>query len=411
MEKRRVVVTGMGIIGPVGNNAKEFWANIKAGVNGIDRITHFDTAQHKCIMGGEVKNFVYPDKRAAKRLDLTSQYALTAAEEAVKDSGIVAGENADPYRIGVYGNTGVGGINVIEEEARKVESKGVRFVSPLMVPMSVPNMMSGNISIAHGIKGASLGITTACATGNHTIGEAFHNIVNGYHDVMVAGGTEAPFAEASFAGFANMKALSTRTDRNRCCTPFDKERDGFIMGEGSAIFVLEELEHAKERGAHIYAEIAGYGATSDAYHITMPDPEGVGDAKAMEIAMTEAGIKPSDINYINAHGTGTPYNDLYEIVAIKRAMGQDAYNIPVSSTKSMTGHSLGAASAMEAFISIMAIVDEFIPATINYKVLDEELDLDYVPNEGRNAELNYVLSNALGFGGHNAVLILKKWSE
>ncbi len=411
MANRRVVVTGMGIIGAVGHNAQEFWENIKNGVNGIDKITHFDTTEHKCIMGGEVKNFEFPDKRAAKRLDLTSQYALVAAEEAMKDSGIAAGKNVDPYRIGVYCSTGVGGINVIESEARKVENKGVRFVSPLMVPMSVPNMMAGNLSIAHGIKGSSLGINTACATGNHTIGEAFHNIINGYHDVMLAGGTEASFAEASFAGFANMKALSTRVDRNRCCTPFDKERDGFIMGEGSAMFVLEELEHAKARGAHIYAEIAGYGVTSDAYHITMPDPEGSGDARAMRMAMDEAGITPSEIDYINAHGTGTPYNDLYETIAIKKAMGDAAFNIPVSSTKSMTGHALGAASAIEAFISIMAAVDGFIPPTINYEVPDEELDLDYVPNKGRSSELKYVLSNALGFGGHNAVIIFKKWSE
>ena len=411
MAGRRVVVTGMGVIGAVGNNSQEFWTNIKNGVNGIDKITHFDTTEHKCIMGGEVKNFEFPDKRAAKRLDLTSQYALVTSDEAMKDSGIVAGENVDPYRIGVYCSTGVGGITVIESESRKVESKGVRYVSPLMVPMCVPNMMAGNVSIAHGIKGSSFGLNTACASGNHTIGEAFHNIVHGYHDVMLAGGTEASFSDAAFAGFANMKALSSRSDKNRCCTPFDKERDGFIMGEGAAMFVLEELENAKARNAHIYAEIVGYGATSDAHHITMPDPEGAGDARAMQIAMAEAGISPSDIDYINAHGTGTPYNDLYETIAIKRAMGDAAKNIPVSSTKSMTGHALGAASAMEAFISIMAIVDGFIPPTINYEVPDEELDLDYVPNKGRDADLNYVLSNALGFGGHNSVVIFKKWSK
>lgn len=411
MTGRRVVVTGMGIVGPLGNNGKDFWQGIREGRNGIDQIRHFDTTEHKCCMGAEVKGFEFPDKRAAKRLDETSQYALVAAKEAMDDSGLEVGRDVDPYRVGTYISTGVGGIQIIESEAQKVVTKGVRFISPLMVPTTVPNMVAGNVSIEFGAKGASFGIVSACASGNHSLGEAFRSIVHGYHDVMIAGGTEASFAEASFAGFANMKALSKRTDRDRCCTPFDKERDGFIMAEGSAILILEELEHAQARGAKIYAEIVGYGATSDAYHITMPDPEGEADAKAMTMAMEEAGIGPSDISYINAHGTGTPMNDKYETAAIKRAMGEQAYKIPVSSTKSMTGHALGAAGAIEAFISIRALNDGFIPATINYRVPDEDCDLDIVPNEGRNAELKYVLSNALGFGGHNGVVIFKKWED
>ena len=411
MSDRRVVITGMGVIGPVGNNSYDFWEGIRHEVNGIGQITHFDTTGHKSCMGAEVKGFEYPDKRAAKRLDLSSQYALTAVREAMEDSGLKAGENVDPYRLGVIGGTGIGGIMTLERETKKAMERGVSRVSPLMVTMTVPNMIAGNISIETGARGISMGVTTACATGTHAIGEAFRHIKSGAYDAMIAGGAEASFADVSFAGFANMTALSTRNDPNRCSTPFDKERDGFVMGEGAAFLILEDLEHAKARNAHVYAEVVGYGATSDAYHITMPDPEGEGNAKAMEMALAEAGIKPEDISYINAHGTGTPYNDKFETNAIKKVFGEAAYKIPVSSTKSMIGHLLGAAGAVEAFICVKALEDGYIPATITLEVPDEECDLDYVPNKGRNADLEYALSNSLGFGGHNGVLILKKWKE
>lgn len=408
MEKR-VVVTGLGVIGPVGNNSADFWDGIRSGKNGIDIVTKLDVRQHKARLGGEVKGFEYHDRRAAKRLDLSVQYAMTAAAEAAADSGLEAGKNIDPYRYGVYGSAGIGGLITLERESVKCAEKGVKWVSPLMIPMTIPNMVSGNISIMTGAKGATMSIATACATGTHSIGEAFRSIKHGYHDAILAGGTEAPFADVAYAGFANMTALTTVTDKERASIPFDAERSGFVMGEGSAFLVLEELEHARARGAHIYAEITGYGATSDAYHITMPDPEGTGDAKAMELAMEESGIGPEDIDYINAHGTSTPYNDKFETAAIKKAFGDAAYRVAVSSTKSMTGHLLGAAGAIEAFICVKALEDGYIPATINYKEADPELDLDYVPNEGRKVGLQYVMSNSLGFGGHDGVLIMKKW--
>lgn len=408
MEKR-VVVTGLGVIGPVGNNSADFWDGIRSGKNGIDIVTKLDVQQHKARLGGEVKGFEYHDRRAARRLDLSVQYAMTAAAEAAADSGLEAGKNIDPYRYGVYGSAGIGGLITLERESVKCAEKGVKWVSPLMIPMTIPNMVSGNISIMTGARGATMSIATACATGTHSIGEAFRSIKHGYHDAILAGGTEAPFADVAYAGFANMTALTTVTDKERASIPFDAERSGFVMGEGSAFLVLEELEHARARGAHIYAEITGYGATSDAYHITMPDPEGAGDAKAMELAMEESGIGPEDIDYINAHGTSTPYNDKFETAAIKKAFGDAAYRVAVSSTKSMTGHLLGAAGAIEAFICVKALEDGYVPATINYKEADPELDLDYVPNEGRKAVLQYVMSNSLGFGGHDGVLIMKKW--
>ena len=408
MEKR-VVITGLGVVGPVGNNLEDFWQGIREGRNGIGPVTKLDTSKHKATMGAEVKGFEYPDRRAAKRLDLSVQYALTAAEEAVKDSGLAAGENIDPYRLGVYGSAGIGGLMTLESESVKCAEKGPRRVSPLMIPMTIPNMVSGNISIQTGAKGATMSIATACATGTHSVGEAFRSIKYGWHDAIIAGGTEAPFADVAYAGFANMTALTASEDPDRASIPFDADRDGFVMGEGSAFLVLEEMEHAVNRGAHIYAEVVGYGATSDAHHITMPDPEGAGDAMAMGIAMKEAGIEPEDVDYINAHGTSTKYNDSFETMAIKRAFGQTAYNVPVSSTKSMTGHLLGAAGAIEALICTKAVEEGFIPATINYKNPDPELDLDYVPGQGRQADLRYVMSNSLGFGGHNGVIILKKW--
>ncbi len=408
---KRVVVTGIGAVTPVGNNGNDFWNNIKKGVNGIDKITSFDTSNHKACMGGEVKGFEFEDKRAAKRLDRSCQFGITAALEAVEDSGLVSGENVNPYRFGVYAATGIGGITTLEEEVAKAtlrEEKGPKGVSALLVPMVIPNILAGNISIATNAKGSCFGVVSACAAGTHGIGEAYRHIKHGYADVMLAGGAEASFAPVCFAGFANMKALSTVADKNRCSVPFDKEREGFVMGEGSGFLILEELEHAKARGAEIYGEIVGYGSTSDAYHITSPSLDGEGAVEAMKMAINEAGITPEDIDYINAHGTGTPLNDQIETKAIKQVFGADT-KVAVSSTKSMTGHLLGAAGAIEAIISVKAVQDGFIPPTINYRVPDEELDLDYVPNEGREQKLKYVMSNSLGFGGHNGCLIFKEY--
>lgn len=408
--ERRVVVTGMGAITPLGNNVELFWENIKDGINGIDLITHFDTDQQKSIMGGEIKNFEYHDKRQAKRLDLFSQYGLTAAIEASNQSGLVSGDNIDPKRFGVLAGTGIGGISTLENEVRKAEEKGVSRVSALLVPMVIPNILAGNIAIEMKAKASCLGLVTACSAGTHSIGEAYRTIKHGYSDAIIAGAAEAAFAPTCFSGFANMTALSTRKDRNRCSTPFDKERDGFIMGEGAGFLILEELSHAINRGATIYGEVAGYGTSCDAYHLTSPSPNGEGAAEAMKLAIEDAGITPKDIGYINAHGTGTPYNDLFETLAIKTVFGEKT-DVPISSTKSMTGHLLGAAGAIEGIIAIKAIEDSFIPPTINLDVPDPECDLDYVPHKGRSKTLNYVLSNSLGFGGHNGSLIFKKYQE
>ena len=398
----------MGAVTPLGNTAADFWAGIREGKNGIDTITHFDISLQKAIMGGEVKDFTYEDFREGKRMDRSSQFGVTAAKEAMKDSGLVSGENIHPYRLGVLAGTGIGGIMTLESEVTKAVDKGVGRVSALLVPMVIPNILAGNVAIALQAKGSCLGMVTACAAGTHGIGEAYRAIRHGYLDAIVAGAAEAAFAPVCFAGFANMTALSTRTDRNRCSTPFDKERDGFVMGEGAGMLVLEELEHALARGAEIYGEIAGYGTTCDAYHLTSPSPEGEGAAEAMRMAIRDAGLNPEDVDYINAHGTGTPYNDLFETRAVKTVFGSDT-KVPISSTKSMTGHLLGAAGAIEAIVCLKAINDGFLPATINYQIPDEELDLDYVPNQGREAEVNVVLSNSLGFGGHNGTLLFKKY--
>ena len=405
---RRVVITGMGAVTPLGNTVADFWAGIREGKNGIDTITHFDISVQKAIMGGEVKDFTYEDFREGKRMDRSSQFGVTAAKEAMKDSGLVSGENIHPYRLGVLAGTGIGGIMTLETEVTKAVDKGVGRVSALLVPMVIPNILAGNVAIALQAKGSCLGMVTACAAGTHGIGEAYRAIRHGYLDAVVAGAAEAAFAPVCFAGFANMTALSTRTDRNRCSTPFDKERDGFVMGEGAGMLVLEELEHALDRGAQIYGEIGGYGTTCDAYHLTSPSPEGEGAAEAMKMAIRDAGLNPEDVDYINAHGTGTPYNDLFETRAVKTVFGSDT-KVPISSTKSMTGHLLGAAGAIEAIVCLKAINDGFLPATINYQIPDEELDLDYVPNQGREAEVNVVLSNSLGFGGHNGTLLFKKY--
>ncbi|MDD5986424.1 MAG: beta-ketoacyl-ACP synthase II [Eubacteriales bacterium] len=408
----RVVITGMGAVTPLGNTAEESWQGICEGRNGIDKITTFDTdamGGHKCIMGGEVKNFVYPDKRAARRLDKTSQFSLVAAGEAMTQSGIVSGENVDPYRFGIMAASGIGGIQTLESQiAKSAVRDKIRTVSALMIPMSIINLIAGNLSIEFQAKGSCLGIVTACASGTHAIGEAFRNIKHGYADVMIAGGAESAFAPICFSGFENMTATTTRTDKDRCSTPFDKERDGFVMGEGAAYFVLESLEHAQARGAEILGEVAGYGSTCDAYHITAPSPDGTGAAGAMKLALQEAGLQPENIDYINAHGTGTPLNDSAETQSVKLVFGEHTA-IPMSSTKGNTGHLLGAAGAIEGIFCVQAMRDSFIPPTINLKVPDPALDLDYVPNEGRRAELHYTMSNNLGFGGHNGSLILKKY--
>lgn len=406
---KRVVITGLGAVSPVGNNAQDTWDSIRNGRHGIAEITLFDLKNHKVTMGAEVKNFDYGDKRAAKRLDRVSQFALTAAREAIASSGIISGENVNPDRFGVYCGTGIGGVITLESEVAKCTRRdNMARASAMMIPMVMPNGISGNISMEFNAKGASMGIVSACAAGTHNIGEAYRNIRHGYNDVVIAGAAESVFAPVCFSGFSNMTAMSTRTDPDRCSTPFDIERDGFILGEGAGILILEELEHALTRGADIYGEIAGYGATSDAYHITSPAPDGEGAAKSMMMALEDAGIKPEDIDYINAHGTGTPYNDAFETIAVKKVFGENTI-VPVSSTKSMTGHLLGAAGGLEAVICTQAINEGFIPPTAGLEKPDPELNLDYVPNTGRESELRYVMSNSLGFGGHNGTLVIRKY--
>lgn len=410
MEKR-VVITGMGAITPIGNSVNEFWNSSKNGVCGIDFIKSFDTENFKVKIGAEVKNFNaedYMDKKEAKRMDRFCQFAMAAAKEALEDSKIES-DKIDCYRFGVLIGSGIGGFNTIEKEHEKLLTRGPGRVSPMLIPMIISNMASGNIAIKYGAKGVCSTVVTACATGTNAIGEAFRMIKHGYLDVMIAGGAEASITPLALAGFTSLTALSTSNDLKRASIPFDKERDGFVMGEGSGVLILESLEHAIKRGARIYAEVAGYGSTCDAYHMTSPDPLGEGAAKAMELAIKEANITLDDIDYINAHGTGTPYNDKFETLAVKNIFKEKAYNIPISSTKSMTGHLLGAAGAVEAITCVKAIQEGFIPPTIGYKVKDEDCDLDYVPQKGRNAKLECTLSNSLGFGGHNASLIIKAW--
>ena len=409
----RVVVTGMGAITPIGNNVEEFFDNIQAGTCGIDFINTFDTEGYQVKLAAQVKDFEpknYMDQKDARRMDRFSQFAVAAAKEAIEDSEIDL-TNIDPYRFGVIVGSGIGSIGLIEKETKTLLEKGPKRINPLFIPMTITNMAAGNIAIQFGAKGICTNVVTACATGSHSIGEAFRSIKHGYTDVILAGGTEGAVTPLGVAGFAALTALSTSTDPLRASIPFDKERDGFVIGEGAGILLLEEYEHAKKRGAKIYAEVVGYGATCDAHHITAPSPDGEGGARAMMNAMEEANITPKDVSYINAHGTSTPTNDRVETVAIKQAMGDLAYKIPVSSTKSMIGHLLGAAGAVEAVICVKAMQKSFIPATIGLKEADEECDLDYVANVGRNAELNYTMSNSLGFGGHNATLVFKNISE
>ncbi|MDY3207062.1 beta-ketoacyl-ACP synthase II [Clostridium baratii] len=410
--ERRVVITGMGALTPIGNSVKEFWNNAKEGKNGIDYVTLVDKDEVSVKVVGEVKNFDAAEavgKKESKRLDRFSQFALACADEAIKSSGLDL-DNVDKNRIGVLVGSGIGGFSTIETEITKMAT-GSKRVSPFFIPMAISNMAAGNISIKYGLKGPSTAVVTACATGTNGIGEAFRQIKHGYADIMLAGGVEAPITKIGIEGFNSLKALNTSNDPKIASIPFDSERSGFVMGEGAGILVLESLESAKKRNANILAEIVGYGSTCDAYHITSPDPDGEGASRAMTQAIEEAKINKEEVSYINAHGTSTKLNDKFETIAIKRTFGDYAYKIPVSSTKSMTGHLLGAAGAIEAIICIEALRDNFVPPTIGYRNKDEDCDLDYVPNVGRNHEVNYALTNSLGFGGHNATLLFKKWNE
>ncbi|MDT8716261.1 beta-ketoacyl-ACP synthase II [Clostridium sp. 19966] len=409
--KNRVVVTGIGSITPIGNDAKSFWENCKNGVNGVDLIKSFDTTDFKVKLAAEVKEFEpekYMERKEAKRMDKYCQFAIAAAGEAVKDSGLDL-DSIDKTRLGVIVGSGVGGIRTIEQEHQKLLERGPSRVSPMFVPMIITNMAAGNIAIKYGAKAICSNIVTACATATNSIGEAYKVIKYGDADIMIAGGAEASITPLAIAGFTSLTALSTKNDIKRASIPFDKERDGFVMGEGSGILILESLEHALARGAHIYCEVAGYGSTCDAYHMTSPDPEGDGAARSMEMAIKDANLSTSDISYINAHGTSTPYNDKFETIAIKKLFKEKAYEIPISSTKSMTGHILGASGAVEAIACVKSIEENFVPPTIGYEVKDEDCDLDYVPNVGRKLQVKYALSNSFGFGGHNATLIFGKY--
>lgn len=409
--KKRVVITGLGAITPIGKNVLESWNSIKQKKCGIDEITLFDASNFKTKLDAEVKEYdqlEYFDLKQAKRLDRSSQFAIIAAREAIADSKIER-ENTDFDRVGTFVSSGIAGLTTIQNQCEAYFEKGNKRISPMFIPMSIANMPSGNIAIEFGFKGESMGIVTACASSTHSIGEAYKTIIMGQEDIVIAGGAESSICEVGVAGFENMKALSCSTDKNRASIPFDKERNGFVMGEGAGVVVLEELEHALKRNANIYAEIIGYGATTDAYHITSPCPDGDGAKKAMIRAIENANINSNDIDYINAHGTSTHLNDSTETMAIKNVFKEKAYNLPVSSTKGNTGHLLGAAGGVEAIFCIKALQNQIIPPTINYKEKDEECDLDIVANEVRNAKLNIVMSNSLGFGGHNSSIILKRW--
>jgi len=411
--KRRVVITGLGTVNPIGNNVKESWENVKKGVCGIAPITQHDMTDRVVKVAGEVKNLdvtEFIDKKEAKRMDRYSQLGLIAAIEAFNDCGIeIEKENAE--RCGVIFSSGVGGLATIEANYLMGQKRGFDKISPFSIPMMITNMAAGNIAIHIGFKGMCSCVVTACASGNNALGDAFHYIRDGYAEVMLCGGTESSLTDLGIGGFTAMKALNPTDDPMRASIPFDKERGGFVMGEGAGALILEEYEHAKARGAKIYGEVVGYGATCDAYHITAPDPNGAGGAACMKMAINDAGIEPTQVGYINAHGTSTHLNDACETAAIKATFGEHAYKLMVSSTKSMTGHLLGGAGAVEAIFTTLALYDGFIPATINYKVFDEECDLDIVPNEGRNVQVEYAISNSLGFGGHNASVLFKKVEE
>ena len=407
---RRVVVTGVGAVTPIGLNVDDFWNSVKAGKIGFDRITKFDTTDYKCHIAAELKDFNpqdFMDRKAAKRMEPFSQYAVAAAKEAIEDSGLDISKE-DPYMVGCAIGSGIGSLQAMERETQKLHEKGPGRVNPLLVPLMICNMAAGNVSIQFGLKGKSINDVTACATGTNTIGEAYRSIQYGEADVMVAGGTEGSVCPIGIAGFTALTALSTVDDPAKCSLPFDKNRSGFVMGEGAGVVILEELEHAKARGAKIYAEVAGYGCSSDAYHITSPQEDGAGAARAMTNAMNDAGVVPADVKYINAHGTGTHHNDLFETRAIKLAFGDEAADLKINSTKSMIGHLLGAAGAVEFITCVKEIQDGFIHKTVGYETPDEEIDLNYC-KESYEEPVEYALSNSLGFGGHNASILLKAY--
>ncbi len=407
---RRVVVTGLGAVTPIGNNVDDFWTSVKAGKIGFDHITKFDTTDYKCHIAAELKDFNpqdFMDRKAAKRMEPFSQYAVAAAKQAIDDSGLDI-EKEDPYMVGCAIGSGIGSLQAMERETQKLYEKGPNRVNPLLVPLMICNMAAGNVSIQFGLRGKSINDVTACATGTNTIGEAYRSIQYGEADVMVAGGTEGSVCPIGIAGFTALTALSTVDDPAKCSLPFDKNRSGFVMGEGAGVVILEELEHAKARGAKIYAEVVGYGCSSDAYHITSPQEDGAGAARAMTNAMSDAGVTPADVKYINAHGTGTHHNDLFETRAIKLAFGDEAANLKINSTKSMIGHLLGAAGAVEFITCVKEIQDGFIHKTVGYETPDEEIDLNYC-KDSYEEPVEYALSNSLGFGGHNASILLKAY--
>lgn len=411
-KNRRVVVTGMGAITPIGNSVEEFWNGIKEGKTGFGPITYFDTADYRCKLAAEVKDFdpaQYMDKKSARRMEQFCQFAVAAAGQAITDAGLDM-EQEDPYMVGCSVGSGIGSLQAMEREYDRLKEKGPGRVGPMLVPLMISNMAAGNVSIAYGLKGKSLNVVTACATGTHSIGEAYRTIQYGDADVMIAGGTESSITPIGIAGFSALTALSFSEDPERASIPFDKERNGFVMGEGSAIVVLEELEHAKRRGAKIYAELTGYGCSSDAYHITSPAEDGSGAATAMLNALKDGGVEPEELAYINAHGTSTHHNDLFETRAIKLAFGEHAYDMKINSTKSMVGHLLGAAGAVEFVTCVKEIQEGYIHRTVGLRETEEELDLNYC-RDSYKEEVPYALTNSLGFGGHNASLLLKKYTE
>ncbi len=410
--ERRVVVTGIGVVSPLGNKS-QLWENLLKGVSGIGKVTHFDASEYPVRIAAEVKDFnptEYLEPKEMRRMDLFCQYAVCAAVQSLSDAGLTI-TDANAHRVGVLIGSGIGGVSTIEKQAQILREKGVDKVSPFLVPMLIPDMASGQTAILTGAKGPNSCTVTACASGTHSIGDAYRIIARGNADVMLAGGSEAGITPLSMAGFIAARALSTRNDApERASRPFDRERDGFVMGEGACVLVLEELTHAQDRGAEIYCELIGYGASGDAYHITSPAPEHEGAQRAMKEAMADAGITPDDVGYINAHGTSTKYNDYFETLAIKKVFGERAYQIPVSSTKSLTGHLLGASGALEAGICALALKNQVIPGTYNYEHPDPDCDLDYVPNQTRRLDFEVALNNSFGFGGHNAVLVMRRWS-
>lgn len=411
-KNRRVVVTGMGAITPIGNSVEEFWNGIKEGKTGFGPITYFNTADYRCKLAAEVKDFdpaQYMDKKSARRMEQFCQFAVAAAGQAISDAGLDM-EQEDPYMVGCSVGSGIGSLQAMEREYDRLKEKGPGRVGPMLVPLMISNMAAGNVSIAYGLKGKSLNVVTACATGTHSIGEAYRTIQYGDADVMIAGGTESSITPIGIAGFSALTALSFSEDPERASIPFDKERNGFVMGEGSAIVVLEELEHAKRRGAKIYAELTGYGCSSDAYHITSPAEDGSGAATAMLNALKDGGVAPEELTYINAHGTSTHHNDLFETRAIKLAFGEHAYDLKINSTKSMVGHLLGAAGAVEFVTCVKEIQEGYIHRTVGLRETEEELDLNYC-RDSYKEEVPYALTNSLGFGGHNASLLLKKYTE